>query len=87
MKPGGPLVFALQASHAFGAAVAAEAGIVLGAHEERDFPDGEHKARPLESVRERDVYVIQSLHADASRSANDKLLRRVQFHYTPKHAS
>ncbi|MDH5263527.1 MAG: ribose-phosphate pyrophosphokinase [Betaproteobacteria bacterium] len=79
MKPGGPLVFALQASHAFGAAVAAEAGIVLGAHEERDFPDGEHKARPLESVRERDVYVIQSLHADASRSANDKLLRLLFF--------
>ena len=35
-----------------------------GAHEEREFEDGEHKARPLENVRGKDVYVIQSLHGE-----------------------
>ena len=54
-------------------------GIALGAHEEREFEDGEHKIRPLESVRGRDVYVIQSLYGDTSQSANDKLIRLLFF--------
>jgi ribose-phosphate pyrophosphokinase len=48
-------------------------------HEEREFEDGEHKARPLESVRGRDVYVIQSLYGDHEQSANDKLVRLLFF--------
>jgi phosphoribosylpyrophosphate synthetase len=34
-------------------------GVMLARHEEREFEDGEHKARPLENVRGKDVYVIQ----------------------------
>ena len=38
----------------------------LDPHEERDFEDGEHKARPLVSVRGRDVYVLHALGGGAS---------------------
>ena len=36
--------------------------------EEREFEDGEHKARPLTSVRGRDVYLVQSLHGGPAAS-------------------
>lgn len=74
-----PLVFALNASRAFGAAVAEALGHPLAEHEEREFEDGEHKARPLVSVRGRDVFVIQSLHGDSAASVNDKLVRLLFF--------
>ncbi|HEX9626706.1 MAG TPA: ribose-phosphate pyrophosphokinase [Acidiferrobacterales bacterium] len=74
-----PAVFALNATHAFGARVAAALGLALGAHEEREFEDGEHKARPLESVRGRDVYVLQSLYGEPGQSVNDKLVRLLFF--------
>jgi ribose-phosphate pyrophosphokinase len=70
-----PLLFALEASRGFGERVAAALGPPLATHEERGFEDGEHKARPLQSVRGRDVYVLQSLHGDAEQSPNDKLCR------------
>ena len=54
-------LFALQATSALGAAVAAALDQNLAAHEEREFEDGEHKARPLEAVRDADVYVLHSL--------------------------
>src|SRR5208283_1298590 len=69
------MLFALDASRAYGEAVAREMGVTLCAHEEREFEDGEHKSRPLASVRDRDVYVIHSLYSDASQSINDKLAR------------
>jgi ribose-phosphate pyrophosphokinase len=75
----GPLVFAMNASAAFGAAVAARLGVALAAHEERDFEDGEHKSRALVNVRARDVYAIHSLNGDAAQSPNDKLLRLLFF--------
>jgi ribose-phosphate pyrophosphokinase len=75
----GPLVFALNASAELGFAVAADLGIALSAHEEREFDDGEHKSRSLVNVRGRDVYVIHSLHADGTQSPNDKLLRLLFF--------
>ncbi|MGZ5082509.1 MAG: ribose-phosphate diphosphokinase [Usitatibacter sp.] len=75
----GPLVFALGASAELGAAVAAHLRIAPSPLEEREFEDGEHKARSLASVRGRDVYAIHSLHADASQSPNDKLLRLLFF--------
>ncbi|MDG4867634.1 ribose-phosphate diphosphokinase [Guyparkeria sp. 1SP6A2] len=74
-----PLLFALEGSRGFGELVGAEMGIELGEHEERSFEDGEHKARPLESVRDRDVYVLHSLHSDAERSVNDRLCRLLFF--------
>jgi len=51
----------------------------LAESEERDFEWGQHKARPLESVRGRDVYVVQSLHGDFEQSVNDKLCRLLFF--------
>ena len=62
----GPMLFALGASAAFGKGVADALGSALAAHEERSFEDGEHKTRPLVSVRGRDVYVIHSLYADVA---------------------
>jgi len=72
-------LFALNQSRYFGEKVAAELGISLTAHEEREFEDGEHKARPLASVRGRDVFVIQSLHGGPDQSVNDKLCRLLFF--------
>jgi ribose-phosphate pyrophosphokinase len=73
------MLFALGASRAYGEEVARILGIALTAHEERVFEDGEHKARTLASVRDRDVYVIHSLHSDADQSVNDKLVRLLFF--------
>jgi len=72
-------VFALNASRSFGERVASELGIPLSEHEEREFEDGEHKARPLVSVRGQDVYVIQSLHGGPEQSVNDKICRLLFF--------
>ena len=74
-----PCLFALDATRTWGQAVAARLEVALTPHEEREFEDGEHKARPLEGVRGRDVYVLQSLHGDATHSANDKLCRLLFF--------
>ena len=73
------IFFALDASRTFGEAIAAELGVPLSPHEERTFEDGEHKSRPLVSVRGRDVYVIQSLHSGPVESANDKLCKLLFF--------
>jgi len=72
-------LFALDASRAFGQAVGTRLAIPLSPHEERDFEDGEHKTRPLVSVRGADVFVIHSLYGDATQSANDKLVRLLFF--------
>lgn len=79
MNHAAPVVFALQASRDFGEKVCAVAGVSLSAHEEREFEDGEHKTRPLVNVRNRDVYVIQSLYGDQQQSVNDKLCRLLFF--------
>jgi ribose-phosphate pyrophosphokinase len=72
-------LFALGATQPFGVRVADRLGITLSEHEEREFEDGQHKARPLVSVRGRDVYVLHSLHGDDEQSVNDKLCRLLFF--------
>jgi len=72
-------LFALAASAELGAAVAAALAQPLATHEEREFEDGEHKARPLDAVNGTDVYVVQSLHSGPEQSANDKLCRLLFF--------
>jgi ribose-phosphate pyrophosphokinase len=72
-------LFALAADRPFGERVALALGQGLAAHEEREFEWGQHKARPLESVRGRDVFVIHSLHGDPRQSVNDKLCRLLFF--------
>lgn len=73
------LIFAPQASAEFGRRVATAAGTSLSPMEEREFEGGEHKTRPLLSVRGADVYVVQSLSGDAAGSANDRLCRLLFF--------
>ncbi len=72
-------LFALQATAELGKAIADRLGRPLSRHEERDFEDGEHKARPLDPVMGKDVHVIQSLHGGPALSANDKLCRLLFF--------
>ena len=79
--------FALSESHELGARVAAHLDVPLGAHEERDFEDGEHKLRALESVRGADVFVLQSLHGEPRLSVHDKLCRLLFFVAALKNAS
>ncbi|MDR3536368.1 MAG: ribose-phosphate diphosphokinase [Acetobacteraceae bacterium] len=71
--------FGLQGSHDLAERVAGRLDIALAQHEERNFEDGEHKTRPLQDVRGHDVFVLHSLHGDASASGNDKLCRLLFF--------
>ncbi|WP_026608157.1 ribose-phosphate diphosphokinase [Methylocapsa acidiphila] len=77
-------LFALNATKTFGEKIAAALRVKLSAHEEREFEDGEHKARPLVSVRGEDVYIVQSLHGGPDQSPNDKLCRLLFFLATMK---
>jgi ribose-phosphate pyrophosphokinase len=78
-EKGPPLLFALGGGQAFGEQVARALGTRLAEHEEREFDGGEHKARPLEEVAGRDVYVVQGLAGDRETSANDRLVRLLFF--------
>jgi ribose-phosphate pyrophosphokinase len=79
MKHSSIRLFAMNASAELGSAIAAALGQPLKSHEEREFEDGEHKARPLDAVNGADVYVVQSLHGGPEQSANDKLCRLLFF--------
>lgn len=72
-------LFALSATAELGGEIAQALGQPLAAHEERQFEDGEHKTRPLDTVGGMDVYVVQSLHGGPTESANDKLCRLLFF--------
>jgi ribose-phosphate pyrophosphokinase len=72
-------VFSLASGRPLLERVCEHLGIAAGRHEERTFEDGEHKLRPLESVRGRDVYVVESLCGDEALSVDDKLVRLLFF--------
>jgi ribose-phosphate pyrophosphokinase len=72
-------LFALNGTSELGRDISNLLGHDLSAHEEREFEDGEHKARPLDPVGGADVYVIHSLHGGPQQSANDKLCRLLFF--------
>ena len=72
-------LFALNGTDDLGREISKLLAHPLSAHEERDFEDGEHKARPLDPVAGADVYVIHSLHGGSDQSANDKLCRLLFF--------
>lgn len=72
-------LFALRATAPLGNDIARALGEPLAEHEEREFEDGEHKARPLTSVGNTDVYVVQSLHSGPREDAADKLCRLLFF--------
>jgi len=70
-----PLVFALSESRALGEAVAREARLSLAPLEDIAFPEGEFRLRPLTSVRDRTVFVVQSLAGSADAPIAHRLLR------------
>ena len=72
-------LFALQGTHMLGQAVAQAMKAELDPIEEREFPDWEHKSRPLISVRNEDVYVLHSLNGGGAQSPADKLVRLLFF--------
>ena len=72
-------LFGLNATRELALLVAHRLEVELGPHEEREFEDGEHKARPLQDVRGHDVFVLHALHGDNDQSANDKLCRLLFF--------
>jgi ribose-phosphate pyrophosphokinase len=72
-------VFSLQSGRPLLERVCRRLGIEPARHEEREFEDGEHKVRPLESVRGRDVYVVEALYGDAARPVDAKLTRMLFF--------
>lgn len=72
-------VFGLRFGSHLSERVATRLGIALAPHEEREFEWGQHKSRPIQSVRGADVYVVASLHGDAAYSVNDKLCRLLFF--------
>lgn len=72
-------VFSLHSGQAFAERVVRRLGTRLAAHEEREFEWGQHKVRPIEGIRDADVYVVQSLHGQADASVNDKLCRLLFF--------
>ncbi|MFO1402373.1 MAG: ribose-phosphate diphosphokinase [Steroidobacteraceae bacterium] len=70
-----PLLFALPESQALAAAIGAIVRLPLAPLEERSFEAGEFKLRPLVSVRDREVYVVQSLAGTPAAPVAPRLLR------------
>lgn len=69
------LLAALTESRPLASAVAREARLPLLALEERRFAGGEFKLRPLESVRARQVFVLQSLAGTGAAPVCERLVR------------
>jgi ribose-phosphate pyrophosphokinase len=70
-----PRVYALSESRELAVATCDAAGLTLAPIEERNFEDGEFKLRPLESVRGRIVYVMQSFAATPNSSTASRFVR------------
>lgn len=79
-------LFAPEFSRALGASVAQRLDMSLSPLEDREYEGGEYKTRPLEPVRDCDVFVLASLNGDDAASANDKLCRLLFFIGTLKDA-
>ena len=73
------LMFVLEPADPFARALAGALKAVVSPHEERVFPDGERKLRPLVDPRGADAYVVHSLHGGPADSPHDKLCRLLMF--------
>jgi ribose-phosphate pyrophosphokinase len=80
-------LFVLDAESTFGRGVAMRLGVEAAAHEDRQFEDGEHKVRPLVSVRDADVFILASLYSDAAHTVHDRLCRLLFFTATVRDAA
>ena len=74
-----PLLFACTENREFASRIGRYLDIPLAEHIEQDFEDGEYKIRSAVSVRNREVYVVQSLYGDHRYSIHDKLIRLLFF--------
>lgn len=72
-------IFDLTPKHSLGRDVAHVAGFPLASLEARVFEGGQHKIRPLVSVRGGDVFVVAALNATDAVSVNDQLIRMLFF--------
>jgi ribose-phosphate pyrophosphokinase len=70
-----PLVFSPTESHTLGISASQSAGIEFAALEERHYEGGEFKLRPMQSVRDRTVFVLQSLVGTTAAPISQRLLR------------
>ena len=70
-----PRLFALSESGDLAMSVAENAGLALASLEERRFEGGEFKLRPLESVRNRTAFVVESLAGDEVVPTAERLVR------------
>ncbi len=70
-----PRLYALGEAGVHAAAVAHAAGIELAPLEDRRFDDGEFKLRPLESVRGKTAFVLQSLAGVSDPPVCERLVR------------
>jgi ribose-phosphate pyrophosphokinase len=72
-------LFGLNATKSYAEKVAAELGVALTPHEEKEFEDGECYVKPIDgpegNVRGHGVFVIQSLYSDDKESVNDKFMK------------
>lgn len=75
IQPLNPKFYALTESLELGKATSHEAGLALAPLEEQEFEGGEFKLRPLDSVRNRPVFVLQSLVATPGTTIADSLVR------------
>ena len=78
------LLFSLEPTNPIGQSLSGALEVSLSPHEERVFPDGERKLRPLVDPRGTDVYVLLSLHGGPADSPHDKLCRLLMFIATLK---
>jgi ribose-phosphate pyrophosphokinase len=70
-----PLIFAPVESRALALTASNTSGIELAELEERSYEGGEFKLRPLQSVRERPVFVIQTLAENQGLPMSQRLVR------------
>lgn len=73
------MLFAPLTARSVAERVATQLQLTLSQSEEREFENGEHKMRSLDTVCDRDVYVYGMLCGDASASSNDRLCRLLLF--------
>lgn len=72
-------IFSLQPDNPLVHNVCGQLGTAPAQHEELTSENGERQIRALMAVRDRDVYVIESLHRDESLTVHDKLVRLLFF--------
>lgn len=72
-------LFGLGDSRGQALAIATALGTTPCPVEEREFEDGEHKARPLVDVEGAEAVVVHSLYGEPGQSVNDKLCRLLFF--------